>query len=520
MSDQPIGKNPMIQRKLITSTSIGWSSTDNPITDTVNPINITNLEDGEPLQGLRSVVNRGSAPQDDIILVRRRIRWKNSRSNNTKGNSSKPQKSSRKKFNPPYFIPTIKSNVWKPEILVVSPGGIKGFLYLGALLKFEAIGYLDNIDKYVGCSVGSIICLLLICGYDVLTIFDAAGKTSSIFTNMESVDVTQIAQKAGILSNKLLKEQLTELIKNKFTGIPTMKELYALTGKEFCIVTTLVGKHPVYITRYNYPDMSVVTAVLLSSNIPGVFHKMILEQDGQAYCDGALSDPYPIRYYDDGKAKILGLYIESESSNDIGGYLSDIVYTPLRTLRAISKKLCSSACRHLELLDSPRTIGGFNISDEIKVDMTVCGYNYAHSFYQELVKNSQKPKQHVIEKGRIFSGSAGSTITNTTTLSQEFLLKWKKLLKTYLRRGILSNIPVKTLAYIFSISEQSVLNEQNDLKRKLSILEEEMLPKGQALNNLTNSNSTDTSIKASSSNLSSSSKSVPTVTKKPIASNK
>src|SRR3990170_8230654 len=52
--------------------------------------------------------------------------------------------------------------------LVLSGGSIKGCCLLGALQYFYDKGQLSNITKYVGTSIGAIICYLLAIGYTPL----------------------------------------------------------------------------------------------------------------------------------------------------------------------------------------------------------------------------------------------------------------------------------------------------------------------------------------------------------------
>ena len=54
---------------------------------------------------------------------------------------------------------------WKPDIIVLGPGGSKGYIQLGALLRLELDNLLSNVVQYVGCSVGAIISLLMVVGY-------------------------------------------------------------------------------------------------------------------------------------------------------------------------------------------------------------------------------------------------------------------------------------------------------------------------------------------------------------------
>ena len=64
-------------------------------------------------------------------------------------------------------MPENKTQKWFPDVIVLGPGGMKGFLELGCLLPFQKLKILDNIKIMVGVSVGSIILLLYMLGYSV-----------------------------------------------------------------------------------------------------------------------------------------------------------------------------------------------------------------------------------------------------------------------------------------------------------------------------------------------------------------
>ena len=51
--------------------------------------------------------------------------------------------------------------------LVISAGGINGYIFIGILKYLNEKGYLNNITKYIGCSVGSILCFLLSINYSI-----------------------------------------------------------------------------------------------------------------------------------------------------------------------------------------------------------------------------------------------------------------------------------------------------------------------------------------------------------------
>ena len=89
---------------------------------------------------------------------------------------------------------------WIPNVLVLGPGGIKGFAELGALIFLESVNYIDSIDTIVGCSVGSVIGLLLIIGYSATEILSEVIQ-SSIFDEIGSISLKDIKEKNMITLN-------------------------------------------------------------------------------------------------------------------------------------------------------------------------------------------------------------------------------------------------------------------------------------------------------------------------------
>src|SRR6056297_432346 len=102
-----------------------------------------------------------------------------------------------------------------PEVLVLGPGGVKGFLQLGALYRLEQDKMLDNIQIYCGVSVGAIISLMMVCGYTISEIImDAVDM--DLFEDFSNISISKIPKKIGIMSNKAIKKKLEEKIIQKF----------------------------------------------------------------------------------------------------------------------------------------------------------------------------------------------------------------------------------------------------------------------------------------------------------------
>lgn len=211
---------------------------------------------------------------------------------------------------------------WKPQALVLGPGGEKGFLELGALKYLDNENFLSDIKVICGCSVGTIIGLLYNVGYKISEIVFYASKVN-IFEDLYSIDVKRIINnmksdlslKSGLVNVDVLRSQLEKLIRNKFDMIPTLKQLYDKTGIKLIATTVnLTLAKAEYISFDNHPNLSCIDAALMSSNIPYIFKE--IKHQGHTYVDGNIGDPYPIGQVDDKNTNVLGLYITSKN-NDI-----------------------------------------------------------------------------------------------------------------------------------------------------------------------------------------------------------
>ena len=76
----------------------------------------------------------------------------------------------------------------KMKTLVLSGGGLKGIAILGLLQKLYKTGKLNNFDKFIGTSVGSIISLLLSIGYTPLEIYEMYNKINYDFSSICHID--------------------------------------------------------------------------------------------------------------------------------------------------------------------------------------------------------------------------------------------------------------------------------------------------------------------------------------------
>lgn len=282
-----------------------------------------------------------------------------------------------------------------PQVLVLGPGGIRGFLQIGALMCLEHGGYLANTNRVVGVSIGAIIGLLWLAGYSAFQIavecldFSLLNTESSFFNSNTWMELAKITERWGAFSNSKIQQRLEFLIKAKYGFIPTIAQLYKLTGKYLDCVTVNYTLHRVeYLDTINNPNLSVVQAALMSCSIPGVMERMIVNNN--VYIDGALRDPCPTHRYDDGNTAILVLYIinahqfeDPINDHSLAGLLRFTLQAYSSTMEELyerSKKSSSDKCKYLTLTAPTLDTTGITVPLSVRITMLATGYLSALQF--------------------------------------------------------------------------------------------------------------------------------------------
>jgi len=306
------------------------------------------------------------------------------------------------------------SNSWNPRVLVMGPGGIKGLKILGFLSPIEDSGLLEKVDTYCGVSVGAILSLLLITGYTVREIIGEAIMLD-LFKDLISFNIKTSVSQRGLLSSEPIRKRLTDLLLGKFGMIPTLEGLYLRTGKAFVAVTlNATDEECVMMGPFTHQHVSCIDATMFSMNIPFVFYQLIYNE--KTYVDGALANPYPIDYFDDGNTDILGIYLcsskavtraiaparidplhpntpiiqrieaEDTSTNtlSISSYWVKMVNSLLEQRRVHIMQHASSRCKNVSLETNTNDLIGVSLTIEDKVKMMTEGYNEGKAFLKQL----------------------------------------------------------------------------------------------------------------------------------------
>lgn len=220
------------------------------------------------------------------------------------------------------------------DALTVSGGGTKGVLFLGALQYFCEIGSFvqPDIKEYSGSSIGSAICLLLICGYTPKEIFDELKDDIGKFINFENANMLNMLNTYGLTQNTLFIERLTNLVVAKVGKIPTMKELFEMTHVMFIVCITNYTKmcEEIY-THETKPNLSCINAVKISCNLPFVFGR--IKYNGDYVGDGGVLNNVPHKYISEHSRKMLCLVTSGDDqhtdADTLYSYFYKLMMTPI-----------------------------------------------------------------------------------------------------------------------------------------------------------------------------------------------
>ncbi len=294
--------------------------------------------------------------------------------------------------------------MWQPKVLILGPGGVKGFLQLGSLLLLEQTRVLDDIETVIGVSIGSVIGLLYVIGYKISEIIELSISTSlsSIFSTLA---IANIGTSIGLISHQGIREKLTFVVQKKLGHIPTLSQLYFATGINFQAVTTdLTDDKCVYVSHETFPDLSCIEAIIMSINIPLLFEKYELNQ--HLYVDGGISNPLPIEKYFNDPTQLLVILSKSDVRDPKKNFVSylfkivDLMHSEIsRHILHQYQSLNQQNCKFILLTTNIFDTVGLTVDLSQKAKMILYGYDQALKFYSNLHEQHPDiyPKLKIIE---------------------------------------------------------------------------------------------------------------------------
>ena len=189
--------------------------------------------------------------------------------------------------------------------LVISGGGPSAIQSLSAIQELEEKNFLDtkNIESIYGTSAGAIIAVIIALKYDWETINDYIIKRpwQDVFT-IKAQNILDAYTKKGLFDIETFEKFYKPLFDAKDIPLDiNLKDFYELTKIEINMISFEINEYKIQNISYkNYPNLSVITAVQMSSALPLLISPVFM--DNKCFMDGGVGCNYPLNFcIDSGK---------------------------------------------------------------------------------------------------------------------------------------------------------------------------------------------------------------------------
>jgi predicted patatin/cPLA2 family phospholipase len=179
--------------------------------------------------------------------------------------------------------------------VVLSAGGWRGYLHLGALAVLLKEVDPGLIKLWAGCSIGALLSFLMILGItpeQIMEWINEKGEPkltptfnlSTLITNFGLIDMQQLVT--------CIEELFLFCKKDKDLLRLSFDEVLNLTGKHLMVCAVDLDRGAIeYFSPVTSPDLVCIDAVLASCCVPGVFQAKRIH--GRVYIDGGRLDRFP-----------------------------------------------------------------------------------------------------------------------------------------------------------------------------------------------------------------------------------
>lgn len=197
--------------------------------------------------------------------------------------------------------------------LVISGGGMKGFLFIGAIKLLSELNILDRIKYYYGTSFGGIIvsCLNLGWNYEEIIKFSTNFPIDCLF----KFDINSFLENYSLIPKENLEIILKKTITyKKYDENITFKELYDLTKKELNLISySLKENKSIALNYINTPDLRIWEGIYMTCALPILIS--YYEYDNDYFIDGGISENFAINRVRDNLLHTIGISVDNNKIN-------------------------------------------------------------------------------------------------------------------------------------------------------------------------------------------------------------
>lgn len=186
----------------------------------------------------------------------------------------------------------------------IQGGGSKGLMCIGMImalddhlplkLKRSRSEYFNQIKMFSGCSVGSMVALMLLVNIETAFIREVLQPIlSSSHSILPNPDISNLINNFGLDDARAIRWIVYKTLRSAgMCDDATFRDIERLLHKKFtCVATDLKSKRPVYFSADDTPDVKVADAIIMSCTLPFIFSPM--KHKGHVMVDGCLSHLMP-----------------------------------------------------------------------------------------------------------------------------------------------------------------------------------------------------------------------------------
>jgi len=273
--------------------------------------------------------------------------------------------------------------------LVLSGGALKAVVLLGAVKYLEEKDLIKHFKNYIGSSAGAIIIFFLIIGYKSYEIKDILIEEINNIVDLDFENIDDFFINYGIDNTDRNKDILKKyLIKKTKLNDITFIEFAKKYGLNFTITgTNLTTRNTDYFNVDNFPNMSMLDALVITSCIPLIYKP--IEYNDNLYIDGGIYNNFAYNYYKN-KNDTLGInvtYNYSRKNDTFINYFNNILLSLMDKIIELGLDNSENVC--FINFDEKRK-DGVNISTDdfsvkINNDIIIDNINYGYNTFKEFL---------------------------------------------------------------------------------------------------------------------------------------
>jgi len=248
--------------------------------------------------------------------------------------------------------------------LTIGGGNFKGLAFLGALEYLHKNNLLTCLENFYGNSIGSVIGILYIIGYEPFELFNILLNIN--FDSFCDFKLENIDKHYSLITDKFF-ITLSEIFSRKESKDITVKEFcdkYSVNINIFAV--SLKKRKTVTFNKLNYSNIKVLTAVQASCSIPFIFPPVNI--DGEYFIDGCMKCVSGHVNQSCTSGYIIKLNVDNNEINNFSSYISEVLNTILSNEDELVTK--NTICINLETKYSKK----INFNDISQTDKVLLYY--------------------------------------------------------------------------------------------------------------------------------------------------